>query len=115
MLALTEGLRRLARSGPVVLVLDDAHWADDTALDALEYATLNAEGCPLWVLVAAHPRFENVRRGWGTRAQRHDRCVLGPLEEAAGMQLAAERLLPAEYPPAAISLAFFELTELRHP
>jgi tetratricopeptide (TPR) repeat protein len=101
MLALTEGLRRLARDGPVALVLDDAHWADDTALDALEYATLNAEGCPLWVLVAAHPRFENVRRGWGSRAQRHDRMVLGPLEEAAGMQLAAELLLPAEYPPAA--------------
>lgn len=101
MLALTEGLRRLARSGPVALVLDDAHWADDTALDALEYATLNAEGCPLWVLVTANPRFENVRRTWGSRSQRHDRVTLEPLEEEAGMLLAAELLLPAEYPPAA--------------
>jgi len=101
MLALTEGLRRLSREGPVALLLDDAHWADDTALDALEYATLNAEGCPLWVLVTAHPRFENVRRTWGSRAQRHDRVVLGPLEEEPAMRLAAELLLPAEYPPAA--------------
>lgn len=101
MLALTEGLRRLSKEGPVALLLDDAHWADDTALDALEYATLNAEGCPLWVMVTAHPRFENVRRTWGSRAQRHDRVVLGPLEEEPAMRLAAELLLPAEYPPAA--------------
>jgi tetratricopeptide (TPR) repeat protein len=85
----------------VVLLLDDAHWADDTALDALEYATLNAEGCPLWVMVTAHPRFENVRRTWGSRAQRHDRVVLGQLDEEPAMRLAAELLLPAEYPPAA--------------
>ncbi|HLM76182.1 MAG TPA: AAA family ATPase [Polyangiaceae bacterium] len=101
MLALTEGLRRLSKEGPVVLLLDDAHWADDTALDALEYATLNAEGCPLWVMVTAHPRFENVRRTWGSRAQRHDRVVLGQLDEEPAMRLAAELLLPAEYPPAA--------------
>lgn len=102
-LAIAEGLRRRARLAPVVVVLDDAHWADDTALDALEIATLDAPGyaCPLWVLVTAYPRFEGMRRSWGLRAERHDRVSLGRLSERGAMSLAAELLRPAEYPPEA--------------
>ncbi|WP_437673403.1 protein kinase domain-containing protein [Sorangium sp. So ce131] len=101
MRAIAGGLRRRAREAPVAVILDDAHWADDAALDALEYATLDAPGCALWVLVAAHPRFEDMRRGWGARAERHDRAVLGRLSEQDAMRLAAELLRPAEYPPEA--------------
>ncbi|AUX47202.1 protein kinase [Sorangium cellulosum] len=101
MRAIAGGLRRRAREAPVAVILDDAHWADDAALDALEYATLDAPGCALWVLVAAHPRFEEMRRGWGARAERHDRAVLGRLSEQDTMRLAAELLRPAEYPPEA--------------
>jgi tetratricopeptide (TPR) repeat protein len=101
MRAIAEGLRRRARERPIALIIDNAHWADEAALDALEYATLDAPGCPLWVLVTAHPRFEDMRRSWGSRAERHDRVVLGPISEDAGMRLAAELLLPAEYPPEA--------------
>jgi tetratricopeptide (TPR) repeat protein len=99
MRAVAAGLHRLARAGPVAVLVDDAHWADDAALDALEYATLNASDCPLWVLVTAHPRLEAARRGFGLRAGRPDRAVLDPLDEAAATRLAAELLLPAEYPP----------------
>ncbi|WP_437966204.1 protein kinase [Sorangium sp. So ce260] len=101
MRAIAEGLRRRAREAPVAVLLDDAHWADDAALDALELATLDAPGCALWVLVAAHPRFEDMRRSWGARAERHDRAALGRLSEQDAMRLAAELLLPAEYPPEA--------------
>ncbi|WP_437658058.1 protein kinase domain-containing protein [Sorangium sp. So ce1182] len=101
MRAIAEALRRRAREAPVAVILDDAHWADDAALDALEFATLDAPGCPLWVLVAAHPRFEDMRRSWGARAERHDRAALGRLSEQDAMRLAAELLLPAEYPPEA--------------
>ncbi|AUX19753.1 protein kinase [Sorangium cellulosum] len=98
--AIAEGLRRRARLGPVAVILDDADWADDALLDALELATLDGAGVSLWVVVAAHPRFEQLRPGWGTRTQRFDRTTLAPLDERAGMRLAAELLLPAEYPPA---------------
>ncbi|NUQ72090.1 MAG: protein kinase [Polyangiaceae bacterium] len=101
MRAIAEGLRRRARERPIAVILDSAHWADEAALDALEYATLDAPGCALWVLVTAHPRFEDMRRSWGSRAERHDRVLLEPLSEEAGMRLAAELLLPAEYPPEA--------------
>lgn len=99
MLAIAEGFRALARQGPIAFVLDDAHWADDVVLDAIEYVTLNEHACPLWIMVTAQPRFENVRGGWGSRADRHDRCLLEPMREEAALDLAAELLLPAEYPP----------------
>ncbi|WP_437708258.1 protein kinase [Sorangium sp. So ce448] len=102
MLALAEALRRGARRGPLAVILDDADQADDVLLDALEYATLDGEGTPLWVVVTARPRFEQARPSWGQRNQRHTRVTLAPLAEEAAMDLASRLLLPAEYPPAEI-------------
>ncbi|AUX45090.1 protein kinase [Sorangium cellulosum] len=100
MLALAEALRGRARRGPLAVVLDDAHQADDVLLGALEYATLDGEGIRLWAVVAARPPFEQARPGWGQRCQRHARVTLAPLAEGPAMELASRLLLPAEYPPA---------------
>ncbi|WP_437670051.1 protein kinase domain-containing protein [Sorangium sp. So ce131] len=100
MLALAEALRGRARLGPLAVVLDDAHQADDVLLGALEYATLDGEGIRLWAVVAARPPFEQARPGWGQRCQRHTRATLAPLAEKPAMELASRLLLPAEYPPA---------------
>jgi tetratricopeptide (TPR) repeat protein len=102
MLAIAAALKRRAKKGPVAVILDDAQRADDTVLDALEYATLDGYALPLWVLVTAAPPFEEVRRAWGSRTRHHDRVALGPLSEGAAMELAARLLLPVEYPPAAV-------------
>lgn len=102
MRAIAEGLRRLAREGPIAVIVDDAHWADHAALDALEYATLGGEGCPLWVLVAVDLRFAEAHPSWGARAESHRELVLAPIARAAAAELAAQLLLPAEYPPLAV-------------
>lgn len=99
---LADALQRRARNGPVAVILDDAHSAEDELLDALEYATLDGHDLPLWVVVAANPRLERVRRGWGSRTRYRERLVLTPLDERPAMQLAAELLKPAEYPPAGV-------------
>ncbi|XXY51106.1 protein kinase [Sorangium sp. So ce269] len=99
--ALASALRARARGSPVAVVLDDAHWAPDGLLDALEVATLDGERGPLWVLVAADPRLAAARRGFGARAARSDALTLAPLDADAGARLAAALLAPAEYPPAA--------------
>jgi tetratricopeptide (TPR) repeat protein len=98
--AIAEGLRRRALKAPVAVILDDAQWADDILLDALELATLDGAGAALWAVVAAHPRFEGLRGAWGSRTQRFDKVKLEPLDEEAAGKLAAHLLLPAEYPPA---------------
>jgi tetratricopeptide (TPR) repeat protein len=97
--ALADRLSRQARELPLVVILDDAHRADDVLLDALEYATLDGSGVRLWVVVVAHPRFFASRPRWGARTQRHDRASLSPLDEDAGMALASWLLRPADYLP----------------
>lgn len=85
---------------PVVIILDNAHWVDGETLDWVEYATLDHANMPLWLVVIAHSHLESMRSQWGSRANRHDRAALLPLDLDAAMALTAELLLPAEYPPA---------------
>jgi tetratricopeptide (TPR) repeat protein len=94
-----DALRAAARERPLAVILDDLHLADHELLDALEYATLGGEAVPLWVLGLASPRFEIRRPGFGERAERHRRDVLGPLDEDAAVAMTAALLRPAEYPP----------------
>ncbi|MCC6551951.1 MAG: protein kinase [Polyangiaceae bacterium] len=100
--AVADALALRARSGPVAVVLDDAQAAEPDVVDALEFATLDGEDLPLWVVVAAHPRFEAARPGWGARTTRHDRAALAPLAAPDASRLAGELLRPAEFPPAAV-------------
>lgn len=97
---LGEGMRAGGRR-PVIAIIDDVHYADGATLDALEYATLDGDEVCLWVAATAHGRLHSRRPQWGLRANRCDTVKLAPLSESAAMQLAAELLRPAEYPPAA--------------
>ena len=96
---LGEALRAADR--PIAVIIDDLHYADGATLDALEYATLDGEDVCLWVAVLAHPRLRRRRPQWGGRANHQRSFELEPLSESAAMQLAADLLHPAEYPPAA--------------
>lgn len=102
---LGDALRAEAERGPLAVLVDDAHRADEALLDALEYATAGSGG-PLWVVVAAlaaaSPAAAELRPRWGLRAERHDAIAVPALGSAAARQLAAHLLLPAEYPPAEI-------------
>jgi serine/threonine protein kinase/tetratricopeptide (TPR) repeat protein len=89
-----------ARQQPLCILLDDMHHAEETALDALEYAT-RAESClPLWVCVLARPGFESHRPSWGTRAAQRSVLPLGPLSPASAAELCRTLLRPAENVPA---------------
>jgi DNA-binding winged helix-turn-helix (wHTH) protein/tetratricopeptide (TPR) repeat protein len=58
--ALTGFLRRRAQQGPLVLLLDDLHWADEASLRALEFLAPGLRGAAL--LVVATFRDVEVRR-----------------------------------------------------
>src|SRR5690606_36189513 len=95
-------LRFTAKNTPLVLIVDDAHYADDTSLDALEYATLDGPGIRLWIVACAHPRLDRRRPQWGRRSHIADMVTLEPLDEWSAMRMAAELLRPAEFPPRAV-------------
>src|SRR5262249_40606771 len=78
------------------VVLDDAHFADAAALDALEYAALAEAQAPIWICAFARPTFERTRRSWGERAGRHESLRLDRLGTEEAMALGRPLLLPAE-------------------
>jgi len=50
-----EALERAARGRPLLLVLDDLHWADDATLDFLRHLTGRGTEVPLLVLATSRP------------------------------------------------------------
>ncbi len=95
-----ELLAAIARERPLCLLLDDAHFADETVLDALEYACLAEAQVPLWVCVLARPEFERSRPSWGLRAAHRATLSLGPLSPVHAQALCRLLLRPVENVPA---------------
>jgi len=58
-----------ARAQPVVLALEDLHWADPTTLDVLRGIAERGALVPLFVLLTARPEF---RPSWGALSSRYD-------------------------------------------
>lgn len=94
-----QALRQLARQRPLCLVLDDAHDADDAALDALEFAALAEARCPLFVCALGRPSLADARPRFGERAARAVRSRVDPLSPSESADLCRALLLPAEHVP----------------
>ena len=93
-------LERMAASSPLVLAIEDLHWADDGLLDFLEYvATWSAT--PIFLLVLARPDLFERRRTWGAGGRRGEAAIihLDPLNAEEADQLVRD-LLPVRLPAA---------------
>jgi len=87
-------LRRLAATGgtPLVLQLEDVHWADGESLDFIDHLADVGADIPLLVVGVARPTlFERRPVPVSDRAAR-ERIDLAPLDEAASGRLAGELL-----------------------
>lgn len=74
-----EALLIRARSRPLWVIIDDAQFLDDAALDAIEYATRSAAHAPIWICVFARPSLCSSRAAWGAQAAHHEKMELPPL------------------------------------
>ena len=100
---LGEALRRRAADGLLCVILDDAQFADDTALDALEYAALAEGRARLWIVALARPAFERARPSFGERAAWRRSHRLDALPRAEAGKLCRTLLEPAsDVPEAAV-------------
>lgn len=54
-LAIAELAIREARKAPLVIGLEDAHWADSESLTLLDHVLGRATGLPLWIVATARP------------------------------------------------------------
>ncbi|MGH2462113.1 MAG: AAA family ATPase [Candidatus Limnocylindria bacterium] len=105
-LPLTElfwGARRflelLAAEGPLVVVVDDIHWAEPSFLDLLEHLADHLEGAPVLLLATARQDLLESRPGWG-QGSRSSRIALQPLSESEAGTVVANLLGQAGLPAA---------------
>jgi class 3 adenylate cyclase/tetratricopeptide (TPR) repeat protein len=69
----------LAACGPLVLVFDDLHWADDAVLDFLDELGHSPGSAPLLVVGPARPELLERRPAWGESAANRTTARLEPL------------------------------------
>jgi class 3 adenylate cyclase len=86
-------LSGLAADGPVLVVIEDIHWAGDALLDLLEHVVRRSEG-PLLVVSPARPELVD-RHQWEPGLDTTTMIRLGPLELEEAERLAAHLLAEA--------------------
>jgi class 3 adenylate cyclase/tetratricopeptide (TPR) repeat protein len=92
-------LEAIAAQGPLVLVVEDLHWADSALVEFLEHLVDWSTGIPLVLVTAARPELFERHAGWG--GKRNSATIsLAPLtnDETARLvsALVGRAVLPAE-------------------
>jgi predicted ATPase/class 3 adenylate cyclase len=94
------GIRRafqaLARRRPLVLVLEDVHWAEPTLLELVEQLLDGGDDAPLLVAWTARPELAETHPGFLGGSERGARLELDALPATAGEELLASLLGDAE-------------------
>ena len=81
--ALTAWVLAGARSQPVVLAVEDLHWADPTSLDLMQALAERGAQAPLFIIATGRPEF---RPPWSLRSH-HIVISLSPLDRADVAQM----------------------------
>ncbi len=100
-------VERLAAAGPVALLADDVHWADDASLDAIRAIARRAAVLGMLVVTTArsHPPSASLSRLGETAASSGQRLALGPLDGDQLELLVERRFGSRPGPNLALSLA----------
>ncbi len=93
-------LEDLAARRPLVLVIEDVHWADASLLEFVEHLVGWGTEVPLMVVCTARPELYDRRSGWGGGRRNSATISLSPLSDEDTARLVADLLsqavLPAE-------------------
>lgn len=102
--AAAQMFRRIAaRDGaPIVLLLEDLHWADEGSLDFLNYITQVNRDVPMLMIGLTRPTLFERRGDWGSIHGLHQRVELNPLDKGSSRLLANELLKNLPEIPAAL-------------
>jgi class 3 adenylate cyclase len=86
------------RSGPLVVVLDDLHWAEPGLLDLVEHVADYGRGAPILLVAMARPELLELRPGWAGGKLNATTLLLEPLGETEAAQLLAALAGPVALP-----------------
>jgi class 3 adenylate cyclase/tetratricopeptide (TPR) repeat protein len=100
----------LAERGPLVLIIEDLHWAQESLLDLLERVAVRGPDVPILTICLARPELLERRPDWGARLLSHTTLSLTPLRADVSRTLLNE-LLNGEPIPADIREAILTRAE----
>jgi class 3 adenylate cyclase len=99
----------LARTAPVVMVVEDIQWAERSLLELLERLAAHTGDTALMVLCLARPELRDRHPAWGLGVRDHTTVSLSPLPAAEAARLVeaalGEPALPAEVQQAVLARA----------
>ena len=76
-------VERMAERYPVIMVLEDIHWADAALLEFVEALLERSRSYPIFVLTLARPDLVERHPGWGSRVRSFTSITLDPLDDEA--------------------------------
>jgi class 3 adenylate cyclase/tetratricopeptide (TPR) repeat protein len=82
----------LAERGPLVLVFEDLHWADDSLLDFVDHLVDQSSRVPMLVVATSRPELLNRRPSWGDGRPNAVTISLSPLSNDETGRLVAALL-----------------------
>ncbi len=89
--AMRRLLEAAARERPLVVVIEDAHWAPPTLLDLVEYVAAFSSGAPILLVCLARPELLEAVPSWSAGGPRRSIVHLGPLSDSDAEALVAAR------------------------
>jgi ABC-type oligopeptide transport system substrate-binding subunit/class 3 adenylate cyclase len=99
---LEEYFRDLSEQKPVLLVVDDVHWGDDSSLNIIDRLSKNLLDRPILFVCLARSNLLEWRPFWGEGETHHTRFELQSLSKRESRQLANEILKNMEQIPVAL-------------
>jgi predicted ATPase/class 3 adenylate cyclase len=90
--ALRKLFEAIARERPLILVLEDLHWAEPTLLDLVDHVAEWSRDAPIVLLCVARPELLETRSGWGGGKLHATSVALDPLSGSESLQLVANLL-----------------------
>jgi class 3 adenylate cyclase/tetratricopeptide (TPR) repeat protein len=109
--ALAEYFAALSRTTPVVILLEDIHWADDASLRWLDAADRVLHDCQVHVVATARPTLLEDRPHWGEGLAHHSRLNLEPLSRRESRELLGQILRRVESPPESLVALVIDTAE----
>jgi class 3 adenylate cyclase/tetratricopeptide (TPR) repeat protein len=91
-------LELLAERNPLVVVLDDLHWAEPGLLDLVEHVADYGRGAPILLVAMARPELLEQRTGWAGGKLNATTLLLEPLGDAEATRLLAALAGPVALP-----------------
>jgi predicted ATPase/class 3 adenylate cyclase len=90
--SIVQFFTELTLTSPVVLLLDDIHWADNGSLDLIEYLAKLETNLPIFILCAARPSLDEAHPNWGSNFPLSTIITIKSLDINASSELVSEIL-----------------------